>query len=98
MSKSILSEFDAEISRFRQARALLTSAGPAIKRKLGAPANPASVVAPIVQKRKRGKLSAEARERTPPGTDQALGLREESGENQRLTEDRKIRIYLARTA
>jgi hypothetical protein len=65
MSKSILSAIDAEISRLKQVKAILTSAGSAqIKRKPGRPANAASVVAPIVRKRKkRGKLSAEARER-----------------------------------
>ena len=65
MLKSILSEIDAELSRLMQAKALLTSAGSAaIKRKPGRPANPASVVVPIVQKRKkRRKLSPEARER-----------------------------------
>src|SRR5277367_4376750 len=65
MSKSILSAIDAEISRLKQVKALLSSAGSAaIKRKPGRPANPASVVVPIIQKRKkRKKLSAEARER-----------------------------------
>jgi hypothetical protein len=65
MLKSILSEIDAEISRLQQAKALLSSAGSAtIKRKPGRPANPASAVVPIVQKRnKRKKMSAEARER-----------------------------------
>jgi hypothetical protein len=65
MLKSILSEIDAEISRLQQAKALLTPAGPAaIKREPGRPANPTSVVVPIVQKsKKRGKMKTEARER-----------------------------------
>jgi hypothetical protein len=65
MSKSILSAIDAEIARLKQVKALLSPAGAAaIRRKPGRPANPASVVVPIVQeKKKRGKLSAEARER-----------------------------------
>jgi hypothetical protein len=65
MSKFILSAIDAEISRLKQVKALLSLAGPAqIKRRLGRPANTQSVVLPIVQKRKkRKKLSAEARER-----------------------------------
>jgi hypothetical protein len=65
MSKSILSAIDAEISRLKEVKALLSSAGSAaVKRKPGRPANSESVVAPNVQKRKkRRKLSAEARER-----------------------------------
>jgi hypothetical protein len=65
MSKSILSAIDAEISRLKQVKALLSLAGPAqFKRKPGRPANTQSVVVPIVRKRKkRKKLSAEARER-----------------------------------
>jgi hypothetical protein len=65
MSKSILAAIDAEISRLKQVKALLSSAGSAaIKRKPGRPANPTSVVVPIVLKRKkRKKLSSEARER-----------------------------------
>jgi len=49
----------------KQAKALLSSVGAdTVKRKPGRPANTESVVVPIVQKRKkRGKLSAEARER-----------------------------------
>jgi hypothetical protein len=65
MSKSILSAIDAEISRLQEVKALLSSVGSdADKRKPGRPANPASVVVPIVRKgKKRRKLSAEARER-----------------------------------
>jgi Cu/Ag efflux pump CusA len=65
MSKSILSAIDAEISRLKEVKALLSSAGSAaVKRKPGRPANSESVVAPNVQKRKkRRKLSAEALER-----------------------------------
>jgi|SRR5580698_68476 hypothetical protein len=65
MSKSILSAIDAEISRLRQVKALLNLAGSAAtKRKPGRPAKTESVGAPIVQKRKkRKKVSAEARER-----------------------------------
>jgi hypothetical protein len=65
MSKSILSAIDAEISRLQQVKALLSSVGSdAVKRKPGRPANTESAVVPILQKRKkRGKLSAEARER-----------------------------------
>jgi hypothetical protein len=65
MSESILSAIDAEISRLKQIKALLSSAESAqIKRKPGRPANAESLVAPIVQKRKkRRKLSGEARER-----------------------------------
>jgi hypothetical protein len=65
MSKSILSAIDAEISRLQEVKALLSSAGSAaIKRRPGRPANPAPVVVAIVPNRKkRGKLSAEARER-----------------------------------
>jgi hypothetical protein len=65
MSKSILSEIDAEISRLEQAKALLSSAGTAaIKRKPGRQPKTASVTIPKVQKtKKRRKMSAEARER-----------------------------------
>jgi hypothetical protein len=65
MSKSILSAIDAEISRLKQVKALLNSAGSAAdKRKPGRPANPSSVVVPVVQKKKkRKKMSPEARER-----------------------------------
>ena len=65
MMKKILSEIDAEISRLKQARALLKASGVVVaKCKPGRPAKAASFVAPQVQKaRKHGKLSAEARER-----------------------------------
>jgi hypothetical protein len=65
MSRSILSAIDAEISRLKQVRALLSSAGSAqVKRKPGRPAITAPVGVPIIQKRKkRGNLSAEGRER-----------------------------------
>jgi hypothetical protein len=65
MSKSILSAIDAEISRLKQIRALLSSTGSTqVKRKPGRPANTAPVEVPIIQKRKkRGKLNAEGRER-----------------------------------
>jgi len=65
MSKSILSAIDAEISFLQQARALLSSAGTAApKRKPGRPSKAGSFVVPKVQKtKKRGKMSAEARER-----------------------------------
>jgi hypothetical protein len=65
MSESILSAIDTEISRLKQVKALLSSAGTAaIKRKAGRPAKTDSVLAPKVEKmKKRGKLSAEARER-----------------------------------
>jgi hypothetical protein len=65
MSKSILSEIDAEISRLLQAKVLLSSeATLAIKRKPGRPPKTAAVVIPNVQKtKKRRKMSAEGRER-----------------------------------
>ena len=65
MSKSILSEIDAEIARLKQAKALLSSAGTtAIKRKPGRPSKTAVIVVPVAQKpKKRKKMSAEGRER-----------------------------------
>ena len=65
MTKSILSEIDAEIARLRQAKALLSSAGTtAIKRKPGRPSKAAAIVVPVAQKaKKRKKMSAEGRER-----------------------------------
>ena len=65
MMKKILSAIDAEIARLKQAGALLKASGVVVaKRKPGRPAKAASFAAPQVQKaRKRGKLSAEARER-----------------------------------
>jgi Cu/Ag efflux pump CusA len=65
MMKSILSEIDAEISRLKQAKAILSSVGTiAIKRKPGRPAKADDVVILKDQKtKKRKKLSAEGRER-----------------------------------
>ena len=65
MTKSILSEIDAQIALLRQAKALLSSAGTtAIKRKPGRPSKAAAVVVPVAQKaKKRKKMSAEGRER-----------------------------------
>ena len=65
MTKSILSEIDAQIALLRQAKALLSSAGTtAIKRKPGRPSKTASIVVPVAQKAmKRKKMSAEGRER-----------------------------------
>ena len=65
MTKSILSEIDAEIARLRQAKALLSSAGTtAIKRKPGRPSKAAAIVVPVAQKaKKRKKMSTEGRER-----------------------------------
>ena len=65
MTKSILSEIDAEIARLMQAKALLSAAGTtAIKRKPGRPSKTATIVVPVAQKaRKRKKMSAEGRER-----------------------------------
>jgi hypothetical protein len=57
--KDVLSAIDAEIARLEQAKALLSA-----KRKPGRPAKVATLVTPNVQKtRKRGKMSAEGRER-----------------------------------
>ena len=65
MTKSILSEIDAEIARLMQAKALLSLAGTtAIKRKPGRPSKTAAIVVPVAQKeKKRKKMSAEGRER-----------------------------------
>ena len=65
MTKSILSEIDAQIALLKQAKALLSSAGTtAIKRKPGRPSKTAAVVVPVAQKaKKRKKMSAEGRER-----------------------------------
>ena len=65
MTKSILTEIDAQIALLKQAKALLSSAGTtAIKRKSGRPSKTAAIVVPVVQKaKKRKKMSAEGRER-----------------------------------
>jgi len=65
MMKKIPSEIDTEIARLKQAGALLKASGVVVaKYKPCRPAKVASFAAPQVQKaRKRGKLSAEARER-----------------------------------
>jgi len=65
MTKSILSEIDAQIAILKQAKALLNSAGTtAIKRKPGRPSKTAAVAVPVAQKaKKRKKMSAEGRER-----------------------------------
>ena len=65
MTKSILSEIDAQIALLMQAKALLSSAGTtAIKHKPGRPSKTATIVVPVVQKmKKRKKMSAEGRER-----------------------------------
>jgi hypothetical protein len=65
MVKDILAAIDAEIARLEQAKALLSASGAvSAKRKPGRPAKVATAVAPKVQKtRKRGKMSAKARER-----------------------------------
>jgi hypothetical protein len=65
MTKSILTEIDAQIALLKQAKALLGSAGTtAIKRKPGRPSKTAAIVVPVVQKpKKRKKMSAEGRER-----------------------------------
>ena len=65
MTKSILSEIDAQIALLKQAKALLSSAGTtAIKRKPGRPSKTAAIVVPVAQKQKqRKKMSAEGRER-----------------------------------
>jgi hypothetical protein len=65
MVKDILSAIDAEIARLEQAKALLSASGAvSAKRKPGGPAKVATLVTPNVQKtRKRGKMSAEGRER-----------------------------------
>jgi hypothetical protein len=66
MLNSILLEIDAEISLLKQAKALLISeATVAIKRKPGRPSKTATIDTPVAQKpkKKRRKMSAEARER-----------------------------------
>jgi hypothetical protein len=65
MTKSILSEIDAQIALLRQAKALLSSTRTtAIKRKPGRPSKTAAIVVPVAQKAKRHKkMSAEGRER-----------------------------------
>jgi hypothetical protein len=65
MTKSILSEIDAQIALLKQAKALLSSAGTtAIKRKPGRPSKTEAIVVPVAQKAtKRKKMSAEGRER-----------------------------------
>jgi hypothetical protein len=65
MMKDILAKIDAEIARLKQAKALLSTSGVIItKRKPSQAAKAAAVVTPKVQKtRKRGKMSAEGRER-----------------------------------
>ena len=65
MVKDIVSAIDAEIATLKQAKALLSASGTVVaKRKPGRPAKTAFVVTPKVQKtRKRGKMSAEGRER-----------------------------------
>jgi hypothetical protein len=65
MVKEILAKIDAEIARLEQAKALLSATGAAsAKRKPGRPAKVAVLATPKVQKtRKRGKMSAEGRER-----------------------------------
>jgi hypothetical protein len=65
MVKDILAKIDAEIARLKQAKALLNASGAVTaKRKPGRPAKVATVVTPKVQKtKKRGKMSAEGRER-----------------------------------
>jgi hypothetical protein len=65
MVKEILAKIDAEIARLEQAKALLSASGAvSARRKPGRPAKVATLVTPKVQKtRKRGKMSAEGRER-----------------------------------
>jgi L-alanine-DL-glutamate epimerase-like enolase superfamily enzyme len=65
MVKDILAAIDNEIACLEQAKALLSASGTvSAKRKPGRPAKVATVVTPKVQKtRKRGKMSAEGRER-----------------------------------
>jgi hypothetical protein len=65
MVKDILAKIDDEIARLEQAKALLSATGAvSARRKPGRPAKVATHVAPKVQKtRKRGKMSAEGRER-----------------------------------
>ena len=65
MVKDILAAIDNEIACLEQAKALLSASGAvSAKRKPGRPAKVAALVTPKVQKtRKRGKMSAEGRER-----------------------------------
>ena len=65
MVKDILAAIDNEIARLEQAKALLSASGAvSVRRKPGRPAKAATVVTPKVQRtRKRGKMSAEGRER-----------------------------------
>ncbi len=65
MVKDILAAIDNEIACLEQAKALLSASGTvSAKRKPGRPAKVATLVTPNVQKtRKRGKMSAEGRER-----------------------------------
>jgi hypothetical protein len=65
MVKDILAKIDAEIARLEQAKALLSASGAvSAGRKPGRPAKVATLVTPKVQKtKKRGKMSAEGRER-----------------------------------
>jgi hypothetical protein len=65
MVKDILAAIDSEIACLEQAKALLSASGTvSAKRKPGRPAKVATLVTPKVQKtRKRGKMSAEGRER-----------------------------------
>ena len=65
MVKDILAKIDDEIARLEQAKALLSATGAvSARRKPGRPAKVATHVAPKVHKtRKRGKMSAEGRER-----------------------------------
>ena len=69
MVKDILFEIDAEIARLKQARTLLNASDVVVaKHNPGRPAKVASIAAPNAQKvRKRGKLSAAARERIRQG-------------------------------
>ena len=65
MVKDILAKIDDEIARLEQAKALLSATGAvSARRKPGRPVKVATAVTPKVQKtRKRGKMSAEERER-----------------------------------
>ena len=65
MVKDILSAIDNEIACLEQAKAILSASGAvSARRKPGRPAKVATLVTPKVQKtRKRGKMSAEGRER-----------------------------------
>jgi len=65
MTKSILSEIDAEIARLMQAKALLSSEEMvAIKRNPGRPSKAAATTVPNIPKaKKRKKMNADGRER-----------------------------------